>query len=99
MPSRVIGDAGEDVGQVVLRVAAVELGAFDRRVQRRGAPTTGVGTGKEIVLAADRDAAQGALGGVVVERQAAIGEAIHADGYAGSTSCSPAAGSQRVSAV
>ena len=35
--ARMIGDAGEQVGDVVLRVESVELGALDQRVHRRGA--------------------------------------------------------------
>jgi len=35
-PGRVVGDAGEHVGEVVLRVETVELGALDQRVDRRG---------------------------------------------------------------
>jgi hypothetical protein len=63
LPGRVIGDAGEQIGQVELRVEAVELGALDQGIERRGAPAAGVGAGEEIILAADRDAAQGPLGG------------------------------------
>jgi hypothetical protein len=71
----VIGDAGQHVGEVVLRVAAVELGGLDQGVDRRGAVAAGVGTGEQIVLAADRDTAQRPLGGVVVEGEAAVVEA------------------------
>jgi hypothetical protein len=53
----VIGDAGQHVGEVVLRVATVELGGLDQGVDRRGAVAAGVGTGEQIVLAADRDTA------------------------------------------
>ena len=65
----------EQVGEIELRIEAVELGAFDQRVHRGGAAATGIGAGEQPVLAADRDAAQGSLGRVVVERQAAIIEA------------------------
>jgi hypothetical protein len=34
VPCRMIGDAGEDVGEVVLRVNAVELGGLDQRIHR-----------------------------------------------------------------
>jgi hypothetical protein len=44
-PRRVVGDAGKYVGKVVLRVESVELGAFDQRVDRRGAAAAGIGTG------------------------------------------------------
>lgn len=70
-----VGDACEHVGEIVLRVDAVELGAFDQRVHRCGPSAAGIGAGEEPVLAADGDAAQNAFGGVVVEREAAIVEA------------------------
>ena len=77
-----VGDAGEQVGNVELRVASVELGAFDQRVHGGGAAATGIGAGEQPVLAADRDATQGPLGRVVVERQAAIIEAADEGGPA-----------------
>ena len=46
LPGRVIGDAGEHIGEVVLRVEAVEFGALDQRVERGGAATTGIGAGE-----------------------------------------------------
>jgi hypothetical protein len=58
MPGRVIGDAGEQVGEIVLRVEGVELGGFDQRMVSGRAPAAGIGAGEEIVLAADRDAAK-----------------------------------------
>ena len=71
MAGRVIGNAGEGVGEVELWVEAVEFGGFDQRVHC-GAAAAGVGTGEEIVFTTDRDAAQGTFGWVVVERQAAV---------------------------
>ena len=61
---RMIGDAGEHVGEIVLRVQTIELGALDQRIDRRGAATAGIGAGEEIILAADGHAAQSALGGM-----------------------------------
>jgi hypothetical protein len=55
VPCWMIGDAGEQVGDVELRVEAVELGAFDQRVHRGGAASTGVGAGEQPVLAANRN--------------------------------------------
>jgi hypothetical protein len=37
-----IGDAGEQVGDVVLWVESVELGALDQGIDRRGAAAAGV---------------------------------------------------------
>jgi hypothetical protein len=48
-----VGDATEDVSEVVLGVDVVELGGFDQGVHCRGASAAGVGTGKEVILAAD----------------------------------------------
>jgi len=41
--SRVVGNAGEHVGEIVLRVEAVELGALDQRVECRDAAAAGIG--------------------------------------------------------
>ena len=48
-----VGDAGEHVGKIVLRVEGVELGALDQRVEGSGAAATGIGAGKQIILAAN----------------------------------------------
>src|SRR6202040_1041258 len=79
---RMVGDAGEHVGKVMLRVEAVELGTFNQRIDRGGAAAAGIGAGEQIIFTANGDAAQGTLGGIVVECQAAIVEAAH--------QCSPA---------
>ena len=80
MPGRVIGDAGEHIGDVELWIETVELGAFDQRVHRRGAASAGVGAGKEIILATDGDTAQRSLGRVVVKCQATVVEAADEGG-------------------
>src|SRR5205085_8523151 len=79
-PCRVIRNSGEHVGQVMLRVNAVELGGFDQRVHSGGASAARIGAGEEVVFAADRDTAQSTFGRVVVERQAAILEAADESG-------------------
>ena len=71
-----IGDAGEQVGEVLLRVDAVELGGFDQGIER-GAFAAGIGAGEQVIFAADGDAAQRPLGGIVVELQAAVVEAAN----------------------
>jgi hypothetical protein len=38
---QVVSDAGEHVGEVVLRIETVELGAFDQRIDRGGAAVAG----------------------------------------------------------
>ena len=48
----VIGDAGQDLGEVELPVEAVEFGGLDQRVHGGGAVAADVGTGEEIVPAA-----------------------------------------------
>src|ERR1700746_3632693 len=81
-PRRVISNASEHVSEVVLRIETVELGAFVQRVDRAGARAAGIGAGKEIIFAANGDTAQGALGGIVVERQTAIVKATRQSGPA-----------------
>jgi len=66
-PCRMIGDAGEQVGDIVLRVESVELGALDYRIDRRGAATAGIEASEQIILAANGDAAQSAFGRIVIE--------------------------------
>ena len=56
-PGWMIADAGQDIGNICLRVAAVELRAFDQRIERGGAMSAGIGAGEEVILATDRDAA------------------------------------------
>ena len=56
----------------MLRVEGVELGTFDQRIDCGGTATAGIRAGKQVILAANRDAAQSALSGIVVERQAAV---------------------------
>jgi hypothetical protein len=48
-----IGDAGEDVGEILLRVEAAELGGLDQRVECRRAVAAGIGAGEQVILAAD----------------------------------------------
>jgi hypothetical protein len=73
----VVGDAGKDVAQVGLRIEAVQGRGLDERVGNRGPTTAGVRAGKEVVLAAQRERSDGALGGIVwsfpVGRRAQIG--------------------------
>jgi hypothetical protein len=54
---RVVGDAGEDVAQVRLRIEAVQGRGLDERVENRGPTTAGVRAGKEVILTAQRDRA------------------------------------------
>ena len=69
---RVIGDAGENVAEVFFRIELVESGGFDEGVDSGGTLAAGIGAGEEIVLAAEGYAAQGSLGGVVVDLDAAV---------------------------
>jgi hypothetical protein len=72
---RVVGDPGQDIGEIGLRIDAVELCRLDQRVHSSCASATGIGPGKEVILAANSNAAQGALGRIVVEAEAAVLEA------------------------
>ena len=49
-----ISDASEKVGEIELRIEAIELGGFDQRVHGGGAVTASIRTSKQIVLPADR---------------------------------------------
>jgi hypothetical protein len=53
VPRRVVSDAGEHVGEVVLRVETVELGALDQGIDCGGAATTGIGASEQVILAAN----------------------------------------------
>lgn len=48
-----VGDSSEHVGEVMLRVEAVELGAFNQRIDRGGAAAAGIGAGKQIIFTAN----------------------------------------------
>jgi hypothetical protein len=48
-----VGDAGEHIGDIMLRVESVELGAFDQRIDRGDAAAAGIGAGKQVILAAN----------------------------------------------
>ena len=52
---RLAGDGGEHVGEIMLRVETVELGAFDQRIDRGGAAAAGIGAGKQIIFATNRN--------------------------------------------
>ena len=60
-PRRVVSDAGEQVGEIVLWIETVELGALDQGVDRSGAVAAGIGAGKQIILAANGDTAPSTL--------------------------------------
>jgi len=70
----VICDAGEDIGEPCLRVDIVELGGLDQRVDDGGALTATIRAAEQPSLAAEWDAAKGALGGVVAEADPAVVE-------------------------
>ena len=73
-PGGMIGQARQHVGKPGLRIDVVELGGLDQGVDGGGAAAAFVRAGEGPVVAADRDAAQGPLGGVVGHAQAAIVE-------------------------
>ena len=64
--------ACQDVGEPGLRIDVVELGGFDQGVDGGGSLAALVGAGEGPVAAADGDAAQGPLGGVVGHAEAAV---------------------------
>ena len=50
---RMVRNAGEHVGEIVLWIETVELGAFDQRVDRGGAAAAGIRASKQVILAAN----------------------------------------------
>jgi hypothetical protein len=60
-PRRVVSNASEHVSEVALLIKSVELSAFDQRVDRGGTVAASIGAGKQIILAADGNAASGLL--------------------------------------
>jgi len=68
----VFGDAVEDVVEIGLRVEPVELRRSEQGEDGGGAFYAGVRSLEEIVLSSERDDAQSAFGGVVVDFQLSI---------------------------
>ena len=69
-----ICDAGEHIGKPSLGVDIVEPGGLDQGVDDGGTLPATVGAAEQPRLAAERDAAKRALGGVVGEAYAAVVE-------------------------
>lgn len=68
------GDASQDVCEPSLRIDVIHLGSDDQAVEDRRALTAAIRAAEQPRLAAQGDAAQRALGGVVAEADAAIVE-------------------------
>ena len=79
---RLLGDAGEDVGEPGLGVDVVELGGADQRVHRRCSLAAAIGAREQPGLASETERPERALGGVIGETDAAVveeaGEAVPA---------------------
>jgi hypothetical protein len=69
---RMIGDAGENVGEPGLRVDAVELGGLDERIHHSGTVRPALRPGEQPRFPAEREAAQRPLGRVVRQADATI---------------------------
>ncbi len=76
-------DAVEHVGEIGLRIEAVQLCRLDDRHGAGQRFAAGVGTREEPVLPANADRAQGAFGDIVVDCHAAVGEEEAERGPAG----------------
>ena len=61
-----VGEAGEHVTQVALRIEAVQFRGADQAVEGGGALPARIGAGKKVVLASQSDGTQSPFGGVVV---------------------------------
>ena len=73
MALRMAGDdAGDDVGEVDVRVDAVELRGFDERGDRRPVLATAVGTGEERILPIEGDWPDRTFGNVRVDFDATV---------------------------
>lgn len=71
-----LGDAAEDVGEPGLGIDIVHLGSDDQAVHGGGTLAAAVGAGEEPGFAAERDAAQRSLGGIVGKADTAVEEAL-----------------------
>src|SRR5271169_4748740 len=69
---RVVGDAGDDVGEPSLGVDAVEASGPYERVHYGGSTAAFVGASEEVVLAPQGQRADGAFGGVVRHFEPAV---------------------------
>jgi hypothetical protein len=67
-----IGDVGQNVAQVRLRIDTVELGAKEQRLHDGGPIAVAVGPKAQEILAVRRDAARRIRGDVVVDFDDAI---------------------------
>jgi hypothetical protein len=66
------GQSGQDVGEVGERIEAVGFGGFDEAGGDSAGLSALVASGEEPVFASDGDFAECALGGVVVDGEAAV---------------------------
>jgi hypothetical protein len=62
---RMVGDAGQHVSEIRFGVEAVDFGRANQAVDRGGALAASIGAGEQVVLAAQSDAAQSTIGGIV----------------------------------
>ena len=69
-----LDDAGDDIGDVALRVAAVQLAGLDERGEYGPVLAAAVGAGEEGILAVERNGPDGSLDGVGVDLDAAVVE-------------------------
>lgn len=69
-----IVDAVKDVGEVGLRIEAIQFGRFDDGHRARQCFCTGIRAGKKPVFSPNANRAQGPFGGVVVDCDATVGQ-------------------------
>ena len=67
-----LDDAGDDGGEIALRIDAVQLAGLDQGGQDGPVLAAAVGAGEEGVLAVERDGADGSLDDVGVDLDAAV---------------------------
>jgi hypothetical protein len=66
----VVGDAAEEIAQIGLGIEAVQLGGLDEGVDSRGPFAAGIGACEHVILAAEGERPDSALGGVAADLQA-----------------------------
>src|ERR1700722_13752520 len=69
-----VGQAFQNVPEIGERLNVVELGGGDERTHRCPSSGSAVGSGEQVVLAAEGDRSDGALDGVGVELKTAVTE-------------------------
>jgi hypothetical protein len=66
------GHAGKNVGQIRFRIDPIEFGGTSQTVDRSSISPASIGSQKQIILSAEGNGANRALGGIVIDLQTAV---------------------------